>query len=390
MPRLHYPADLTPVRAGKDELNRMWQAHGAYIFQSESPPSIKPTFYPIYRYQDLYSFSILPLILCKNSFVINESFVSRYLGTDSDVAGADMTIDCEIERLGEPAVLDQSIKNRDQFASELAEAMQKDAQQIFDLNPGKCHYVLCGGKDSLNILLMDWRAPVVALSAQPNFPLVKNFVKDNKLDIEVQELKDHEPAEGLAREIAEASCLVDLENWKWTEHLRRISEAHFGEVVFWKGQLADVSLTDYWRSYTSSSNKLYKNFRKGYRKLSRLSPTLMDYILFNHAISDLQKSIWERGAVAQGAHLGFLRSVCDALFVSAYHGPEAAEVMRKADLRRLSSADLRPGVGRCLLGRDVHYPSKNPAPSPSYFRTDKRTVAHFMEALESLGMDLNH
>jgi hypothetical protein len=384
MMKLNIP--LEPERLDPCAASSLWTRHGSYIFECADLED-DLNLYPVYKHGDLYSFSILPLIAAKGGLALNDDFISTNLLDGSDVALPNPTIDRDIVRLGGPAIFGQSISNRAEFISTFAAAISRDIDEACAANPGKTHVILCGGKDSLNILLADWKAPVVAYSAEPNFPLVRKFVADNGIDIEVRRLDDIDPGEGLMREVAEASCLVDLSNWKWTTHLKKISADLDHQVVFWKGQVADAFLTNYWRSYTSSRSASYKFFKKAYRKVARTAPGLVDPFFAKRAIADMEQAVWERAGVGQGAHLGFLRSICNALFLSVYHGPRAYDVMRRVNFRALSHDDIRPAIGIALLGREVRYPAENPAPQPSRFRAGLRTVEHYADALRSLGIE---
>jgi len=376
---------LEPERLDPCAASSLWTRHGSYIFQCADLKD-DLNFYPIYRHGDLYSFSILPLIAAKGGLALNDEFVRANLLDGSDVALPNPTIDRDIIRLGGPAVFDQSITDWATFISTFADAISCDIDEVCAANPGKTHVILCGGKDSLNILLADWKAPVIAYSAEPNFPLVRQFVADNGIDIEVRRLDDIDPGDGLAREIAEAACMVDLSNWKWTAHLKQISDDLDHQVVFWKGQVADAFLTNYWRSYTSSRSEPYKFFKKACRKVAKTAPGLVDPIFAKRAIADMEQAVWQRAGVGQGAHLGFLRSICNALFLSVYHGPRAYDVMRRVNFQALSHEDIRPAIGAALLGREVRYPTENPAPPASSFRTGLRTVDQFTGALKTLGI----
>lgn len=383
-----FESALEPFAVDSVSMDSIWSTHEHYLFTSEKIGEIS-SFYPIYQHETCFSFSILPLVLRKKRLLLNQSFVDRFLGGAGDVAQPAPVIDREIRRLGAPPQLRQEISDRSVFAEAMAEAMNADIRDVCARNPGKAHAVLCGGKDSLCILLADWPAPVIAYSAEPNFPLVRRFVADNGLEIEVKRLEDPEPSpEGLTREIAEASCLVDLGHWKWTEHLRRIAMERNGEIVFWKGQMADATLTEYWRSYTHRTGGAYQYARKAYRKIARYMPGPMDALFARQAIADLQRTMWLRGAVAQGGHLGFLRSICNALFLSAYHGPRTADVMCRIDLKALAKDDLRPDIGRALLGRDVNWPESNPAPPASHFREGKRSLEAYLTALTACGVEI--
>jgi len=301
------------------------------------------------------------------------------------VAHPNPTIDREINRLGGPENFKPELSDPLDFARQLAVAVSADIDTVCDQNQGCTHAVLCGGKDSLNLLLHKWKTKPIVYSAQPNLALVKQFVSDNDLGLEVRELVDCDPGKDIYRELLEGSCLVDLQHWKWTHHLKQIAKDHEGKIVFWKGQVADAFLTDYWISYTSSQNRFYKFLKKSAKQISRRtgSTAILPHRFFIH---DLETSLWDRAAVAQGGHLGYLRSICDALFLSAYHGPHASSVIRRMDVARLSSRDLRPLVGQYLFGCEVIYPTENPSPPPSEFRKNLRTLDAYLNAARKFGI----
>jgi hypothetical protein len=86
--------------------------------------------------------------------------------------------------------------------------------------------------------------------------------------------------------------------------------------------------------------------------------------------------------------MGFLRSITDCLVLSAYHGPETAEVWLSADLPRVARGDLRPAIGRHLAGREIWYPETNPSPPASTFRRGWRDLDRFREAIAEFGIEV--
>lgn len=367
-----------------------WLHHDAGVVAAPRH-SGAPIFYPVYRMDGLYSFSMFRLLRERGHVTVNPALAARLAEPDPGVVTPEMTIDAGIARLGGPPALSRRQGDPAAFAAALARAMQADAAAAEAANPGTANLVLCGGRDSLNLLLLDWQNPVVALSAAPNLALVREFVARNDLDIRVEELRDIEDPGLAAREIAEACCQVDLTNWKWTAHLRRIAADHDRRAVFWKGQFADAFLTDYWRSYTGRRSRAWQFAKKGYRKAARAVPGALQPLLAPAdalMLRDFRDAIWRRGAVLQGAHMGFLRSITDCLVLSAYHGPETAGVWLSADLPRVARGDLRPAIGRCLAGREVWYPGTNPSPPASTFRRGWRDLDRFREAMAEFGIEV--
>jgi hypothetical protein len=375
---------IDPVSIDEISTASLWNHHDKYIFRSNRVGEIG-NFYPIYQFEDLYSFSIFPLILLKGRVDVDETFVSSALRRD--VALPNPTIDREIKRLGGVQRFTRELSDPIRFAQTLAEAIASDINDICARNPHHDHVILCGGKDSLNLLLHNWPKKPLVYSAQPNLPIVRNFVRENGLELEVNELIDINPDSNIKREILESSLLVEIDNWKWTQHLRDISKSNEGKVIFWKGQVADALLTDYWISYTSSQSAFIKFIKKATKKIARQSRSNLAFLpeIF---VRDFEDSLWERASVAQGGHLGYLRSICDALFLSAYHGPKASSVINRMDLRCLTHSDLRPQIGERLLGRKVIYPMANPSPPASEFRKQLRTMENYIRLAHEFGLEV--
>lgn len=362
-----------------------WQNHDVYVVKA-AQVILPPFFYPIYQWQDFYAFSPLPLLLKKGHLTIGyrgEDYLQR---TKGDVTPPEMFIDPDIRRIGGSPMLTREHRDPQAFTEMMAVAMQADIYEVESRNPGKTNIILCGGKDSLNLLLLVWKNPTIVYSAAPNFQLVRQFVVDNQLDFEVRELLDQSDNTLLSREIIEAFGMVNLANWRWASHLRQIARMLDHQAVFWKGQFADAVLTDYWRSYTSGFSKPRKTLKKVYKRMARLLPSILTAIPDHITLLDFRRSIWERGAVMQGAHMGALRSITDCLIVSAYHGPRTSQTWLAADLPMLTQIDLRPAIGRILAGREVTYPAENPAPPPSSSRQNLRSVEALVSACDDFGI----
>lgn len=364
-----------------------WTHHEADIIETDDFIGGE-FFYPIYCYKNYYSYSALHLIRHKGTFAPNPAALKDLEDPRGDVSLPDFFIDAEIERVGAPPKLTGQIKDIGAYTDAMAAAMQADIAEAEARNPGYRNYILCGGRDSLNMLLADWTNHTVVLSARPNFDLVRDFVAQNDLGYEVIELIDTLPDYGLDREIAEACLQVNLEHWKWTAQLVALAQHADHKAIFWKGQFADSFLTDYWRSYTYRRSPMAPFLKRVWRRMARVLPDAVTYCPDQWFLADYAASIWKRGAVGQGAHLGYLRALTGCLCLSCYHGPRTAKVWLDADLRILAKQDLRPAIGAKLHGSDVIYPSENPAPAASAFRAGHRTLDAFETALRSMGIEV--
>lgn len=367
----------------------LWLKHDASVFFSDAAPKIESAFYPLYRYENYYSFSLYRLARLMGEVELDPSFCRAISSGFNDVCRPSPVAIQGIERLTGTVHFSGQERNKTRFLERLAAAMQNDAHQVEAANPGKTNIILCGGKDSLNLLLLKWSNPVVVYSAEPNFDLVRQFSDENGLGIDVRRLEDTEDPALKQREIAEAAGQVHHGSWKWAAALRDIAGSFNQDAVFWKGQLGDIYLAPNWRFYSASRNTYYKKFRSAYRmgcqKLPSCAP-IADALFARHAIRSTAHGVVARGAVLQGSHMGFLRSICDSLFVSAYHGANVTRVLRSMHLPSLSNHDLRPDLGRLLLGREVKYPGANPGPSRTAFREDWRSIPNLVEAFQYHGI----
>ena len=375
--------NLTIRQQERLQSQEFWTQHDVDIIQTDNFVG-QEFFYPIYRYENFYSFSALNLIRHKGVFKPNPAALQDLAAAHNDVSVPGCFIDAEIERVGGPPKLTGGIKDIAAYTKAMATAMQADIAEAEANNPGYTNYILCGGRDSLNMLLADWKNPTIVLSAAPNFTLVQDFVAQNNLGYEVIELIDTPPDYGLEREIAEACLQVNLEHWKWSAQLVALAQQADHKAIFWKGQFADSFLTDYWRSYTYRRGPVPAFLKRVWRRMARVLPDVLSYGPDQWFLADYAASIWQRGAVGQGAHLGYLRALTGCLCLSCYHGPRTAKVWLDADLRILAKQDLRPEIGATLHGGPVRYPSENPAPDASAFRAGHRTLEAYQAALRHM------
>lgn len=365
---------------------QIWRTQTGPVWRSEKYDGL-PSFYPVYRYQENYSYSPLALILLKGRLALDPRVAAApskrgflyYSGTE--------TIDREIERLGGPVRSTYRISDPHVYANRIANAMISDVTAAENANPGLTNIILCGGKDSLNLLLLPWTNPTLVASAPPNFEHVQRFVETNDLDLEVVPLHDEADPSVQRDEILANCCRLNLEHSRWGTDLVRLARDHQGRVVFWKGQLGDVYTTLKWKTITHPvgtprSFALKVNKRAGIYLPASLRRSISDRFVepnFRHAL-------WARSAMWQGAHVSLIRDLTDCVVLSGYHGPHMNEVFRDVDLDACVAEDVRPLVGRLLYGAPVRYPEANPSPPPSEFRADLCNPRKFLDALAELGV----
>ena len=84
----------------------------------------------------------------------------------------------------------------------------------------------------------------------------------------------------------------------------------------------------------------------------------------------------------QGSHMSMLRQLTDTLVLSAYHGPQVSQIRARIDFRTAILGDVRQQVGEILADSPVHYPTVNPGPPPSLFRSGHSHVTPLLRELQ--------
>lgn len=365
----------------------MVQKHGPLIWKTGKFVG-NPHFYPVYRYEDMYSHSLLALIVKKRRLVLNESVLELAKAPDFTCVMANQILDKEITRVGQAHSCGFSITDVDVYAQRIVAALKEDVVAIESANPGFVNVILCGGSDSLNLLLLPWKNETIALSAEPNYGHVKAFVEQNALNIKVMRLDDELDPEELNDEILECCCRVDLAHWRWGAALRRIAKDLDKKLIFWKGQAGDLYMSTTWMAYMHPIKPAQRLLRRIYRKTNSHLPDGMAQAIGRSMQPSVVRASWNRTASFQGAHMGFIREIADCLTVSAYHGPAIMKVWQEADLAAVARTDMRPKVGKLLLGRDVIYPQKNPGPAPSGIRLGLSQPNRFLDLLKLTGVEI--
>jgi len=378
-----------PVESCNDLSEQMmWSKNNTIIWQADHFIG-SPNFYPVYRYQNYYSHSLLSLILLKGGLRLNFHAAKKVSNPNFTYYSGMDSIDKDIIRIGGPTKCRFKIKDADIYARKLAEAMVEDIATIEADHSGFTNILLCGGKDSLNLSLLPWSNPVIVASAPPNYDFVKTFMADNRLSYDVVQLDDNNDSL-LECEVLVNCCRNNLEHCRWGPDLKKLSQAFNGKIIFWKGQLGDVMTTPHWKNYPYS-HPPYGKIRQMMRIFGRSGSKILrrwfegvkatQWLVF--------KTLWYRSAMWQGAHMSIIRQLTDVLVLSGYHGPAVQKVWSQVDLNRAVQEDIRPIVGKYLHGGPVSYPSTNPSPPPSKIRKGMSHLQPFLKALRSVGISVH-
>jgi len=131
----------------------MWSKNGPPIWKADLFEG-SPAFYPVYKYGDFYSYSLLSLILHKKCLRVNRRWVKKASAKDFTYNSGHDSIDREIKRIGGPQKCGYRIRNSDEYATKIAKALLKDCGEIEKNHPRYTNIIMCGGKDSLNLLFI--------------------------------------------------------------------------------------------------------------------------------------------------------------------------------------------------------------------------------------------
>lgn len=363
----------------------IWTTHGTLVWEAEEFLGT-PHFYPVYKWENYYSYSLLALIIKKGNLNLDQDAIDYIYQPDFLCLSVSLNIDKDIERIGAPHKSGSSIQDVNEYARKLANALIIDTQKIEKKNTGYKNYILCGGKDSLNLLLLPWKEEVIALSAEPNYGYVKKFVEENQLNVEVCLLEDKYDSLELNYEELECCCRVDMTNWRWGAHLKEISQENDGKIIFWKGQMADLYTTNLWKVYMHPVQPVQMFAQKVFKRLEPIIPFYLNRAIGRKIQSIAIQAAWERGSVMQGGHMAFIREIADCLVLSAYHGSEVMKIWQNVDLGSVAQRDMRDLVGEVLHNGPVIYPSANPAPGPSLIRKGLGCPDNFISMLKESGI----
>ena len=137
-----------------------------------------------------------------------------------------------------------------------------------------------------------------------------------------------------------------------------------------------------WKTYIYPETPLKLFFCKIYNKTSKFLPRFIAEAIGHIILPYVNKAIWEKAAISQGAHMGFIRSLTGVLTLSAYHGKNMIEVLSNADLSKVAQSDIRGEIGDLIHNKKVKYPHDNPTPSVSEFRKNAHKPEKFINLLE--------
>ncbi len=311
--------------------------------------------YPMYflKEEDGYrvSTSVYALIHYKKKFIRNPRFQTTHFYRPTF-----LTLDQEIKRVR--TVFRRSsleLNNAEEIIKLGTKLIQEYVTEIEQKYPGWVHVVSMGGKDSQNIILAKRNEKWIVLSGEPNAPLNKKFIEDNKISLErfvsVSNATDNT---FLLEEIMASDCMFDVAHFRWMRVLYDLVQEYQGRVIFWMG--------------TSGDGTFKSNNNHGDR----------DY----YAVHDLHVGM------AMGVLHQVFKNFLNIPVVSPYQSPQFLEqLFYRFDPYFVDQVgDVRDRIGELLFGKSLKYPQDNPTPDP-WKRNRSISIPLYVAQLKKEGID---
>ncbi|MDB4438562.1 hypothetical protein N9195_03140 [bacterium] len=349
----------------KDTLlaSELWGQFDTDVFEC-SKVVADESFYPLYRWKNYISYSMVELLRLKGSVTNNPHFDRfAHLNPSYPHLAPGVNIDSEIVRVGAPLCgRNKVVRTKDEFIHSAAVAFSSDLRTLEKRHEDSHFYVYVGGKDSLNILLHNWNKKITAISGEPNYALVKEFCEHNELNIPVIRLagEESDTPDMLTKEIIANCCRIDLAHVRWSNAVKRIisSNKTSSNSVLLTGAMADVMLTPNYEHYRPF------NFNKQRPTVTERLISRINRNVIGRTMSDptLFETCWTRGAHWQGVVHGIIRESIGVPNYSAYHGKDFLDLIAETQLSDVATEDLRQKIGNAICGKQILYPESNPSP----------------------------
>lgn len=344
---------------------------------------------PVYQLGERYSTNPLSLVRETGELHLRRDYLRKHHLSKGNHTLRDGIADTRLRMFTRPVVgtqvSEESDVNEEVTRSklrDLADAIQLGVRRFEERFPDATHYIMVGGKDSLNLLLLDWKCPVTAISAEPNYPLVKKFVQDNELGIEVVKLEDPAPRPDL--EMLHNFGRLDMEHARWLTHLQQFVDSH-DRTVLWSGLVMDIVLKHDWRRivkrHTNAITRPIQSVARNNAPTHKMLPLGLGYRM------RLAQAISNSCALLQGSNGSILQSLFNCHALSPYHLPEVLPAMSRWDILGVDR-DWRPDLGELWHGRPLIYPEANPAPVESKIRTPLNSGPDFLRVVQEAGIKI--
>ena len=348
-----------------DSINQydLWYRPDVNIIQAQQFLG-SPKFYPVYRYENFYSWSLLELIRYVGCVDLNKEAMNFNCNDGFSYLPATLLPVNRITRIGGPlSISAKRYRTEKDFVSTMAIAMAKDIEIVESRLKDYTNVILTGGKDSLNMLLLPWRNPVIVASAAPNAVLVQEFINRNNLPHQFVELRNDDDNSLLKEEMLSNCGRINIQHMRWQRQCRDLGYSLDGKALFWGGSLGDSFMTTKWRTIQEIRLAVEQ------RQLSARIKRFIELKFYKAFPLKLQQRyfnvVWNRMAMWQAVSKAIHREVTGCLSLSGYHGDNVLQCLSDTVLADCVNTDVRVLIGAAIAGRPVEYPAENPSPPMS-------------------------
>lgn len=240
--------------------------------------------------------------------------------------------------------LDYSITSLDDYLERSAQVLRKTINDIEAAFPRKRHIILMGGKDSQLLSLIpklnedNW----YIFSAEPNYPLIKDWVQQNKLHatrIFAHDGRNEETMADFKRKIVCSDLYTNPIHIRYLPTLEKLVREFAGECIFWLGSMPRRA-------------SLYDG---SHRKPAAPVNTQQFFNVHLNTFPGWQGNIQQTYSNYLGCPFFSPYYLKDMWFdVYAHLDPKIIE----------GGQDYRPRLGEMLAGRKIVWPTQNPGPLP--------------------------
>ena len=253
---------------------------------------------------------------------------------------------------------DFATQDKESVVIKTAYYLQKFVHSVEKDFPDYNHIIMTGGKDSQLISLIPkldsekWHI----FSAEPNYTLVKRWIKENAVNIKKMFKHDNqneESFEDFKKKIICGDLYADPRHIRWMPTLKKIGEEFGYKCIFWTGTAADA-IYCFHKDFHSKSKEEY----------------------FKVHIT--------RVGTFQGNYHQVFKNFVGCALLSPYHSKEIwEELYQHLDSSIITKdTDLRNDIGEKLFGKPVKWLDQNPGPEPYTYNFHFDSYKFYVEYIE--------
>lgn len=240
----------------------------------------------------------------------------------------------------------RSLSDPNRYLDLAANLLREEISDIESRFPDRKHIVLVGGKDSQLICLVPKLNPKnwYIFSAEPNFPIVRDWISENNIDIGGlfrHDGRNDESQDDFERKLICSDLYSSPVHIRYLPTLEKITQSLGSNCILWVGAMP--------RGASFFDGRVHE------RELGSRTDTDFSTRFFRYHLE--QFPYWQ-GNITQ-TYANFLKQ---PVFCPYYMKRILNGVFAHLDPTALESRDYRSEIGERLAGKPVVWPSANPGP----------------------------